>query len=187
MTLTDKALWIRRARFALDLIEKHLPALLLAGIVTVFLLQIICRYFFRSLAWPEEMVGFFFLWLVCFGVGYAEREDRLIRFEMLHERLSPRLQRISDMVGYSILVAALAALVVPSIQYISYMNFRSSFVLPIKMSVVYAPFMVLLAALITRYTIRVVQMAADLRRGAPYPERHKQDLSANELSKEIDL
>ncbi|WP_226781154.1 TRAP transporter small permease [Oceaniglobus trochenteri] len=169
---TAKHRWLKAGRFALDLIEKHLPAALLLGIVTVFLLQIICRYFFRSLAWPEEMVGFFFLWLVCFGVGYAERDERLIRFDMIHERLSVRGKRISDVIGHTILLVALLALVVPSIQYISYMNFRSSFVLPIKMSLVYAPFMVLLAALILRFAARILRDLRELRAGPPYPPRH---------------
>lgn len=179
--------WGAKAQLALDLIEKHLPALLLAGIVLVFLLQIICRYFFRSLAWPEEMVGFLFLWLVCFGVGYAERESRLIRFDMLYERFSPRGQRIADLVGYTILLVALVALVVPSIQYINYMGFRSSFVLPIKMSLVYAPFLVLLAALITRYAHRVWQALSDLRHGPPYPDRHSSPDLSGTIKKEIEL
>lgn len=163
--------WIPAARFVLDLIEKHLPALLLAGIVLVFLLQVVCRYFFRSLAWPEEMVGFFFLWLVCFGTGYAEREERLIRFEMIHSAVSPTATRIMDIVGHIILTSALCALVVPSIQYISYMSFRSSYVLPIKMSVVYAPFLVLLAALICRYSARIWEDVSALRRGPPVGRR----------------
>ncbi|RVT86653.1 TRAP transporter small permease [Rhodobacteraceae bacterium CCMM004] len=174
-------------RLAIDIVEKYLPALLLAGIVLVFTLQIICRYFFRALAWPEEMVGFFFLWLVCFGVGYAERKDGLIRFDMIHERLSPRMQRITDVVGYSILVFALVALVYPSIQYISYMNFRSSFVVPIKMSVVYAPFMVLLFALISRYSLRVWSDLKALRNGPPYPPRAHEAGGPDALQKGIEL
>jgi TRAP-type C4-dicarboxylate transport system permease small subunit len=157
--------WRARAAFALDLVEKHLPAALLLLMVSVFLLQIVMRYFFAALPWPEELVGFLFLWLVCFGVGYAEREEKLIRFGMVADLAGPRARRVMDLVGHTILVVALVALVWPSIQYIAYMNFRSSFVLPIRMSLVYAPFLVLLAALIARYSWRIRRDVRALRTG----------------------
>lgn len=161
--------WRRRARVALDLIEMHLPAALLLTMVSVFLLQIVMRYFFSALPWPEELVGFLFLWLVCFGVGYAERTEGLIRFGMIAEVVGPRTRLVMDIVGHAILLVALLALVWPSIQYISYMNFRQSFVLPIQMSVVYAPFLVLLASLICRYAARLWRDVRTLRGGGPGP------------------
>ena len=49
MTAERPEPWRRRAGIALDLVEKHLPAALLLAMVSVFLLQIVCRYFFSAL------------------------------------------------------------------------------------------------------------------------------------------
>lgn len=140
----------RAATLLLDLMEKHLPAALLAALVAVFLVQIVFRYFLEPLDWPDELVGFLFLWLVLFGVGYAERRQELIRFSMLYDPATPAARRWMDIVGRSLVVSALALSFWPSWQYVSYMSGRSSWVLPMNMGVVYAPYMIFLLMLILR-------------------------------------
>ncbi|MEM8824082.1 MAG: TRAP transporter small permease subunit, partial [Pseudomonadota bacterium] len=54
-------------------------------LVVVFLVQIGFRYFFTPLIWPDELLGFLFLWTVLFATGYAERHHGLIRFSVLRD------------------------------------------------------------------------------------------------------
>ena len=151
MTLETRRRGVGRVfQIALDLLEKHLPAAMLLTLVIVFLIQILFRYFFVPLDWPDELVGFLFLWLVLLGVGYAERRKELICFSMLYDPAPPRVRRWMDVVGQAIVLAALVISYWPSLQYILYMYGRSSWVLPLRMGVVYAPYMIFLTALIVR-------------------------------------
>lgn len=150
-------LTIRRAAiFALDILEKHLPAAMLLVLVAVFLVQIIFRYFFTPLIWPDELLGYLFLWLVLFAAGFAERERRLIRFSLFHDLASTKTRRLMGAVGHAILVTALVILVWPAWQYIEFMMRRSSPVFPIAMGLIYAPFLFFLVAMIIRFSARLV-------------------------------
>jgi len=145
----------RSATVALNFLEKHLPALVLLVMVIVFITQIIARYFFRALPWPEELVGFLFLWLVCFGVGFAERDEGLIRFEMIHDAMGTRNKLRMNVLGDLLVIFALGVLFWPALSYVIDMNYRASDVMRINMSIVYAPFMILLTGLIVRSVLRL--------------------------------
>lgn len=166
MTMAEPELISRkwsRAGVVLNVLEKHLPAFILLVMVVVFIIQIISRYFFRALPWPEELVGFLFLWLVCFGVGFAERDESLIRFEMIHDAFSPRNKLRLNLAGDLLIIFALGVLFWPALNYVIDMSYRASDVMRINMSIVYAPFMVLLTGLIVRSVLRIRRDIIKLR------------------------
>ncbi|WP_299790489.1 TRAP transporter small permease subunit [uncultured Marivita sp.] len=154
-------------RLLLDIVEYHLPAAMMITLVAVFLLQITFRYFFTPLIWPDELLGFLFLWIVLFAVGYAERNHGLIRFSVLRDASPPRVRRLMDIVGHAILLGAFVALIVPTLNYLVFVDRRMNPVLPMRMSWAYAPFMVFLLSLVVRFGWRLRDDIVGLIRGTP--------------------
>ncbi|MEM8825008.1 MAG: TRAP transporter small permease subunit, partial [Pseudomonadota bacterium] len=100
--------------------------------------------------WPDELLGFLFLWTVLFATGYAERHHGLIRFSVLRDAAPVWAQRLMDIVGHLILLGAFIALIIPTWNYLAFVDRRMNPVLPMRMSWAYAPFMIFLFSLIVR-------------------------------------
>lgn len=74
-----------------------LAAALLVTSVAVMAAQVTLRLVFNSpLSWPEEVVRYFFVWIVFLGSTVAVTRGTHIRVMMLPDRYGPRARRASD-------------------------------------------------------------------------------------------
>ncbi len=94
---------------ALDRAVDSATALLLIGMVSVSILQVVMRYVFDApLAWPEEMSRWAFLWLVMLGCVTVTRNGAHIRMSTVVHLLPTRTRPWTDLLGISLSASSLA-------------------------------------------------------------------------------
>lgn len=156
MTLRPKSILL----FLLDIIELYVPMLAFITIFVCFSLQIVSRYFFTPLMWPEELALIAFLWVALLGALYAKRSNSMVAFSMVYDIASPRVQRVLRIAGSLIIIVALSISFIPSLQYIMFMSYKKSGVLLIPINLAYSCYLIFLVDIIIRYVIDLVH---DLR------------------------
>jgi TRAP-type C4-dicarboxylate transport system permease small subunit len=156
MTLRSKSVLL----FLLDIIELYVPMLAFITIFVCFMLQIVSRYFFTPLMWPEELALIAFLWVALLGALYAKRSNSMVAFSMVYDIASPRVQRLLRIAGSLIIIVALSISFIPSLQYIMFMSYKKSGVLLIPINLAYSCYLIFLVDIIIRY---VMDLMHDLR------------------------
>ena len=131
---------------------ENVAAAMVAVMFTVFIVQIVFRYFFNfPVGWTSELSVLMWLWLVLWGAAFVVKEREEIRFDLLSE-LAGRRARIA--MG---IVAAVALLVLygislkPSFDYVAFMKVERSSYLKIRMDWLFSIYVVFLVAVIFRY------------------------------------
>lgn len=88
-----------------------LAAALLVASVAVMTVQVTLRLFFNDpLSWPEEVVRYFFVWVVFLGTAVAVTRETHIRVMVLVERYGERARRASDILNWIVNVICFAFL-----------------------------------------------------------------------------
>ena len=65
-------------------VSENVGIFFLAMMTLIITLQVFCRYVLnQSLAWPEEMSRYCFIWLAYCGFSVATREERHLRIDIL--------------------------------------------------------------------------------------------------------
>ena len=163
MTQRTKAIF----RFLLDVVELYVPMLSFLTIFVCFMLQIVSRYFFTPLMWPEELALHAFIWAALFGALYAKRMDGLVSFTMIYDRVSDRGRALMRIAGAVLLVAAFAISFKPSLDYVLFMSYKKTSVLLIPMNVISSAYLVFLVDIIIRYVVDIVKDIRFLATGRP--------------------
>jgi TRAP-type C4-dicarboxylate transport system permease small subunit len=146
--------------FLLDVIEMYVPILAFLCIFLCFLLQIVSRYFFTPLMWPEELALICFLWAALLGALYAKRSNSMVCFSMVYDAVSPRIQRVMRIAGNSLLAVLLGISIKPSYDYVHFMGYKTSATMGIPLDLAYSCYIIFLVDIVIRYAIDIV---ADLR------------------------
>lgn len=74
--------------------------LLLALMVALVCVGVFFRYVLNaSLAWYDEFASYLLVWLTFYGAVVASYRRRHIGFEVLVDKLDPRVRRMADLVG----------------------------------------------------------------------------------------
>ena len=77
-----------------------------ALMVFFIFLQIIMRFIVNhSLVWSEELGKFIFVWISWLGISIGERRNEHIKITLLVDKLSPKWQKIFEIIAYIILAA----------------------------------------------------------------------------------
>ncbi len=152
-------------RFLVNLIEVYVPVATFCVLFLSFLTQIVARYFFRPLLWPEELSLMCFVWTALLGGLYAKRDNSHVAFSMLYDAVSPRAQTLMRLAGNALMLFAFLLAFLPSWNYVSFMAYKKSDVLLIPMNIVFFPFMVFLADMTVRVAIDLVREVRTLRKG----------------------
>ncbi len=155
----------KTGKFIVDTVEVYIPFAAFSTLFLVFLLGIIFRYFFKPLTWTLELSLMCFIWTALLGGIYAKRDDSHVMFTMIYDTVSPLVQIWMRIVGNTLLVASFLIGLVPSWNYIQFMNYKKSNVLKIPMDIVFLPFVIFLAFMIGRYTIDIVRDVRSLLKG----------------------
>lgn len=147
----------RIGRFLLDAIEVYIPVVTFSVLFLSFLTQIVARYFFKPLLWPEELSLMCFVWTALLGGLYAKRDNSHVAFSMLYDAVKPRSQALMRVAGDVLMLFAFFLAFIPSWKYVSFMAYKKSDVLLIPMNIVFFPYMIFLADMIVRVFIDLVR------------------------------
>lgn len=130
----------------------------------VFLVQIVARFFFnRPLPWTDEMAVVLYVWVILWACATMVPGKDHVAFDLLVNALPARLRRACALLAAA-LVGGLAAYALPgSWDYVQFMRREGTPVLGIPFNWVFIPFVLLLAALVLRGVVGIVQFA----RGRP--------------------
>jgi len=79
--------------------EESIMMTFLTGMVIIMGLQVVMRRVFsNSLAWPEELTRYLFIWMVCLGISYSIKSNTHIRIDIL-ESFFPVLKKPFAIIG----------------------------------------------------------------------------------------
>lgn len=92
-------------------IEELFLSLSLISMVFIMGLQVFMRYVVNnSLAWPEELTRYIFIWFAFVGVSYAVRKNAHLRIDILFNYIPDKIRKlfetISDIIfiGFSLII-----------------------------------------------------------------------------------
>ena len=142
-------------RLLVDIIEVYIPVATFIILFVSFMSQIVARYFFKPLLWPEELSLICFVWTALLGGLYAKRDNSHVAFSMVYDAVKPDTQRLMRIAGNILMLFAFILAFVPSWEYVSFMSYKKSDVLLIPMNIAFFPFMIFLADMIVRVIIDI--------------------------------
>lgn len=136
-------------------IAENVAAALLAAMFAAFMLQIVTRYVLNNpLGWTLEVCLTTWLWLVLWGGGLILTERDHVRFDILYQMVRPGVRRVFALISALALIAAIAAALPASWDYITFYEIKSSSTLGIRLDYVFSVYAIFSVALIVRYAIR---------------------------------
>ena len=102
----------KRFMKVVDKAEDICLVVMFALMVIFIFLQIIMRFVVgHSLVWSEELGKFIFVWLSWLGISIGERRNEHIKITLVTDRLSPKWQKVFEIVAYLILLGILAVII----------------------------------------------------------------------------
>jgi TRAP-type C4-dicarboxylate transport system permease small subunit len=154
-------------RFLLDVLELYLPMIAFLSIFVCFMIQIISRYFFTPLMWPEELALLSFVWAALLGALYAKRHESLVFFTLIYDKAPDRGKALIRIAGNILLVAAFAISFKPSLDFVIFQGYKKSSVLYIPMNLVSSAYLIFLVDITVRYVVDIVRDIRFLATGRP--------------------
>jgi TRAP-type C4-dicarboxylate transport system permease small subunit len=107
---------VKKLRWLVAHFEEVLCALLFAIMGIIMFVNVISRYLLKySLAFTEELVVSFFVWLTLLGAAIAFRQGGHLGFTFITDRLRPRIQKILNWVSALLATVLFAVLIYFSI------------------------------------------------------------------------
>jgi len=125
-------------------------------------LNIIFRYFFnKPIAWSEEVVTFFFIWIGYLTAAYILSNDDHIRFSYFLDHFSTKLNKIVRIIFNILMIASLVILFPSAVRNISFMSISPS--LEIDMAIIYAIVPITYAIMIFHMIVNIMILIKDKR------------------------
>ncbi len=131
----------KAGRFLRNCVELYIPVAAFLIMFVVFVAEIAARYLFnKPLAWAYEVTVMCYLWLVIFGACFAYRDRSHVTFTLIYDKLGVKGKAVCAFLGNLLMFIAFAAMLVPSIRFISQMKMQVTSVFKIGLNIVYLPF-----------------------------------------------
>ena len=131
----------KAGRFLRNCVELYIPVAAFLIMFVVFVAEIAARYLFnKPLAWAYEVTVMCYLWLVIFGACFTYRDRSHVTFTLIYDKLGVRGKAVCAFLGNLLMFIAFAAMLVPSIRFISQMKMQVTSVFKIGLNIVYLPF-----------------------------------------------
>lgn len=131
----------KAGRFLRNCVELYIPVAAFLIMFVVFVAEIAARYLFnKPLAWAYEVTVMCYLWLVIFGACFAYRDRSHVTFTLIYDKLGVKGKAVCAFLGNLLMFIAFAAMLVPSIRFISQMKMQVTSVFKIGLDIVYLPF-----------------------------------------------
>jgi len=133
--------------------------MLFALMFLVFVVQVVARFFFdKPLAWTDEAAVILYLWAILWGAAVVCKDRENVAFDLLYQKAGPKTQRLMALAGCTLIGVLAAWGLSGSLDYIHFMRRESTPVLGLPFNWVYAPFALLLIALVVRYALRIYHL-----------------------------
>ena len=130
-----------------------------AGVFLVFLYKIVMRYSAGdAVAWADEVSVVLFIWIVFLANGAMMDDSRQIRFDLLYRHLPPGGQRMAGIVRTVLVGGLLAASLPGAVDYTAFLWRERTPVLLWRLDVIYACFVVFMAAVLVRLLARLMRL-----------------------------
>jgi len=144
-------LWLRRAAGAV-------AVLLFSALFIVFIVQVVARFGFnKPLPWTDEAAVALYVWVILWAAAFVVPEREHVMFDLVWNATGPRSRRVMRIAG-NLMVGGLAAWALPATwDYVKFMHREGTPVLGVPFSIVFLPFVALLAALVVRCGWNVVE------------------------------
>jgi TRAP-type C4-dicarboxylate transport system permease small subunit len=129
-------------------------AALFAALFVVFIVQVTARFVFnRPLPWTDEAAVILYVWVILWSAALIVREREHVAFDLVWNLIGPRARKLMRGLGL-VVVGGLAAWATPaSVDFARFMAREGSPVLGLPLAWLFAPFVLLLAALVVRAAI----------------------------------
>ncbi len=132
----------RAIQFLERALSIYIPIIAFVLMFSAFCLQIFSRYFLnRQFEWTYEYTVGGFLWTVAFGACAASKNREHVSFSLLYDKLKPKGQAIMTLAGNTLITVAFLILLYPAYDFVSFMRIKSTPVLRVPISFLYAPFL----------------------------------------------
>jgi TRAP-type C4-dicarboxylate transport system permease small subunit len=120
----------------------------------VFLIQVTARFVFaRPLPWTDEAAVILYVWVILWSAALIVPEREHVAFDLVWNLAGPRARRLMRAAGL-ITVGGLAAWAIPaSADFARFMAREGTAVLGLPLTWLFAPFVLLLAALVIRCAV----------------------------------
>ena len=124
---------------------------LFLALFLVFLVQITARFGFnKPLPWTDEIAVVLYLWVILWSAALVVPEREHVVFDLVWNSVSYRTRQVMRIAG-NLLIGGLALVAIPaSWDYVRFMGREGTPVLDVSFTLVFLPFVILLAALVVR-------------------------------------
>lgn len=151
----------------LDVVELYVPAVAFLTLFVVFNAQIVARYILHSpLSWSTEICQLAFVWTALLGASYMRRMNGHIAFDMVFELYSNRGKVLATIASNLLVATACIGSILPTIEYLAFLNTEYTPMLHIPFSYGFAPLLVFLVMVGTYSVLDILSALSDLARGA---------------------
>ncbi len=142
---------------------KHLSegvaALALLLMFAAFVTQVVSRYVFNApLSWTLELCSITYVWVVFWSCGLLIKEREQIVFDVIYQAIKPGPRRWLAIANTSALGLIFLAALPGTIDYVWFLRRRNSMMLEVPMHIVYACFVIFMAAVVVGSAIRLKRL-----------------------------
>lgn len=131
---------------------------LFTALFLVFVLQVGARFGFnKPIPWTDELAVVLYVWVILWCAAFVVPEREHVVFDLVWNLVGRRVRQAMKVVGNA-LIGVLCAWAIPGCwDYVRFMGREGTAVLGIPFSWVFAPFVLMLAALVVRSGLGIVQ------------------------------
>jgi len=146
-------------RKRLQHLAEAVAAAIFALLFLTFVVQVGMRFLFdRPLAWSDELIMILYILMVFWGAATLLKEKDHVMLDLVYAALPPLGQRIFVIVGAGLTASLLLVLLPEAFDYVRFMHRENTPVLDIPFSMVFAPFLLFVALVASRYVVKFVRL-----------------------------
>ncbi|MDP4301277.1 TRAP transporter small permease [Leptothrix discophora] len=131
---------------------------LFTALFLVFIVQIVARFVFqRPLPWTDELAVMLYVWVILWSAALVVPEREHVMFDLVWNAVGPAVRRVLRIVGHGMLGGLCAWALPATWDYVHFMAREGTPVLGVPFMLVFAPFVLLMVALIVRSAVAIVR------------------------------
>ena len=156
---------LERIEAAIVFVTRACVGIAFAVMIAAVLVQVVGRTVGSSPVWTEELTRFALLWMVAFGVGLSLRTGDLVNVDIVCESLPKPLPAVLRFISALIMLGFSLLLIPEAFKFFGIGSFQKSPAMGMRMDVMHAITIVLLALLGLFALMRVIDMLRGKDRG----------------------
>jgi len=132
------ARYLQKTSDAVDRVCTVITVILLGTMSIVTFLQIICRAFFTSLSWSEELARYMLIWLTFIGAGCVHKRAGHISITLFQNIFSGKTRKAFQILTQLLCIIVFAVAIYYGFSYMQLMGLQLSAAMRIPMRYIYA-------------------------------------------------